>query len=312
MKIVLLDAQTLGKDADLSAFYKLGEFNVYQTTQDSEKFDRVKDADIVITNKVVFDREFLEKLPNLKLIALTATGMNNVDLQAAKEFGVIIKNVEGYSTKSVAQHTFALALSLVGRLGFYEQYVKSGKWQKSEIFTNLDKPFFELYGKRWGIIGLGAIGRQTAKIARAFGMKVAYYSTSGVQRDERYPSLSLKELLKISDIISVHASLNEKTKNLISEREFDLMKQDAIIINVGRGGIVNEKALKEAIESKKIYAASDVLEIEPMQKESYLANLKQKERYIITPHVAWGSVEARKRLMKAVYKNIKIFIKEGR
>ncbi|MDR0407783.1 MAG: D-2-hydroxyacid dehydrogenase [Campylobacteraceae bacterium] len=311
MKMVLLDAQTLGKDVDLSDFYKLGKFDIYQTTQNDEKFERVKDADIVITNKVVFDRELLEKLPKLKLIALTATGMNNVDLKASEELGVAVKNVAGYSTKSVAQHTFALALSLVNRLGFYEQYVKSGKWQNSEIFTNLDKPFFELYDKRWGIIGLGAIGKETAKIACAFGMKVAYYSTSGVQRKEKYPSLSLKDLLKTSDIISVHAPLNEKTKNLIDEQGLGFMKQDAVIINVARGGIINEKALRDAIENKKIYAATDVLEIEPMQKGSYLAKLRQKERYIITPHVAWGSVEARKRLMRAVYKNIKTFIKKG-
>ncbi|MDR2635735.1 MAG: D-2-hydroxyacid dehydrogenase [Campylobacteraceae bacterium] len=312
MKIVLLDAQTLGKDIDLSAFYRLGEFSIYQTTQNDEKFERVKDADIVITNKVIFDREFLEKLPKLKLIALTATGMNNVDLQAAKEFGVSVKNVAGYSTKSVAQHTVALALHLVGRLGFYDRYVKSGKWQKSEIFTNLDKPFVELFGKRWGIIGLGAIGRQTAKLARAFGMKAAYYSTSEVQREEKYPRVSLEELLTTSDIISIHAPLNGKTKNLIGAHELSLMKQDAVIINAGRGGIVDERALKDAIENRKIYAALDVLETEPMQKESHLADLKQKDRYIITPHVAWGSVEARRRLMKAVYKNIKIFMKEGR
>ncbi|MDR2099899.1 MAG: D-2-hydroxyacid dehydrogenase [Campylobacteraceae bacterium] len=312
MKIVLLDAQTLGADTDLSAFYKLGDFSVYQTTTQTEAFERVKNADIVITNKVIFERTLLAKLPTLKLIALTATGMNNVDLKAAKEFGIIVKNVAGYSTMSVAQHTFTLALSLVSRLLFYEQYVKSGKWLQSAVFTNLDRPFFELYSKRWGIIGLGAIGRQTAKIARAFGMRVVYYSTSGVEREERYPQISLHELLTTSDIVSIHAPLNERTKNLIGTAELKLMKQDAIIINVGRGGIIDEEALRDAIESKRIYAATDVLEVEPMQKNSPLANLKQKERYIITPHVAWGSVEARKRLMRAVYKNIKIFMKEGR
>ncbi|MDR1461369.1 MAG: D-2-hydroxyacid dehydrogenase [Campylobacteraceae bacterium] len=308
MKIVLLDAQTLGKDADLSVFYKLGEFSVYQTTQNDEKFERAKEADIVITNKVIFDRELLEKLPDLKLIALTATGMNNVDLQAAEELGISVKNVEGYSTKSVAQHTFAMALSLIGHLNFYDNYVKDGKWCESKVFTNLDMPFFEIWGKKWGIIGLGAIGKEVAKIARTFGAKVSYCSTSGIKRDEKYPSVALDELLKVSDIVSIHAPLNEKTRNLIGARELSLMKQNALIINVGRGGIINESALKGAIESEKLYAAIDVLEYEPMRKNSPLANLKRKERFIITPHVAWGSVEARKRLMKMVYKNILTFM----
>ncbi|MDR1555012.1 MAG: D-2-hydroxyacid dehydrogenase [Campylobacteraceae bacterium] len=312
MKIVLLDAKTLGKDIDLSAFYELGEFTVYQTTKNDEKFERVKDADIVITNKVIFDREFLEQLPKLKLIALTATGMNNVNLEAAKEFGVIVKNVAGYSTKSVAQHTIMLALALVGRLEFYDSYVKKGKWCGSRIFTNLDRRFYEIDCKNWGIIGLGAIGKEVAKIASVFGAKVSYFSTSDIKREELYPRLSLDELLQSSDIITIHAPLNERTKNLIAKRELALLKQDAVIINTGRGGIVNEVDLAEAIENEKIYAASDVLEIEPMRVDSPLANLTKQERFIITPHVAWGSVEARERLMRAVYENIKIFMKEGR
>jgi glycerate dehydrogenase len=311
MKLVLLDAMTLGGDIDLSAFKKLGEFTIYQTTLDSEKFDRVKDADIVITNKVVFDRDFMQKLPKLKLIALSATGMNNVDLSAAKEFGVSVKNVAGYSTKSVAQHTFAIALALINRLVFYDRYSKSGKWRKSKVFTNLDMPFFELCNKKWGVIGLGAIGKETARIAKAFGAKVSYYSTSGVERKEKFPKESLEELLKTSDIVSIHAPLNGKTKNLIADKELSLMRQDAIIINVARGGIVNEQALKNAIESKKLYAGVDVLEFEPMRENSPLSNLKQKDRIIITPHVAWGSVEARTRLIKSVYKNVRKFIKEG-
>jgi len=311
MKLVLLDADTLGADIDLSAFEKFGEFVVYKTTSESEKLSRVKDADIIITNKVIFDEATLQQLPALKLIALTATGMNNVDLKAALRLGVEVKNVAGYSTKSVAQHTFTMALPLIGRLGFYDGYVKSGKWCESKVFTNLDMPFFELSGKKWGIIALGAIGKEVAKIARAFGAKVAYYSTSGVERAEKYPSVPLDELLRNSDIISIHAPLNDKTRNLIDERELSLMKQDALIINVGRGGIINEEALGRAIEGEKLYAAIDVLENEPMRKGSPLANLTKKERFIITPHVAWGSVEARVRLMSLVYKNIKTFLNKG-
>lgn len=299
----------MGGDIDLSAFYKFGEFIIYQTTKEDEKFERVKDADIVITNKVVFDRALLEKLPKLKLIALTATGMNNVDLAAAKELGVSVKNVAGYSTKSVAQHTMTLVLALVGRLEFYDSYVKKGKWCGSRIFTNLDRRFYEIDGKNWGIIGLGAIGKETAKIASVFGAKVSYFSTSGVEREELYPSLSLDELLKDSHIITIHAPLNEQTKYLIAKRELSLLRQDAVIVNTGRGGIINETDLAEAIENEKIYAASDVLEIEPMRIDSPLANLTKHERFIITPHVAWGSVEARRRLMELVCKNIEDFIK---
>ncbi|MDR1615380.1 MAG: D-2-hydroxyacid dehydrogenase [Campylobacteraceae bacterium] len=310
MKLVFLDADTMGSDIDLSCFKDFGRLTIYKTTKECEKYERVKDADIVLTNKVLFDRELLVKLPKLKLIALSATGMNNVDLNAAKEFGITVKNVAGYSTKSVAQHTVMLVLALVGRLEFYNSYVKRGRWCKSAVFTNLDKKFYEISGKNWGIIGLGAIGREVAKIASVFGAKVSYFSTSGIKRDELYKSLSLNELLKTSDIITVHAPLNEQTKNLITKKELSFLKQDAVIVNTGRGGIINEADLSEAIESEKIYAATDVLEVEPMQKRSCLANLKQQERYIITPHIAWGSVEARQKLVRLMYKNIENFIKE--
>jgi glycerate dehydrogenase len=203
-----------------------------------------------------------------------------------------------------------LVLALVGKLEFYNDYVKKGRWCESAVFTNLDKKFYEIAGKNWGVIGLGAIGREVAKIASVFGANVSYFSTSGIKRGELYPSVSLHELLKTSDIITVHAPLNEQTKNLITKKEFSLLKQDAIIVNTGRGGIINEADLAEAIENQKIYAATDVLEVEPMQKSSPLANLKQKERYIITPHTAWGSVEARRRLVQLMYKNIENFIKD--
>lgn len=311
MNIVLLDAQTMGKDIDLSVFKKFGDLTIYDTTKDSEKIQKSKDADIVITNKVVFDKETLKLLPNLKLICLLATGMNNIDLQAAKELGIVVKNVAGYSTNSVAQHTFSLVLALAGRLFFYDDYVKKGEWVKSEIFTNLDFSFGEIKGKRWGIIGLGTIGKEVAKIATAFGCNVFYSSTSNAKRAEDYPLLSLDELLLTCEIITIHAPLNEKTKNLLSEEKLMLMKQDAILVNVGRGGIVNENAVKNMIENEKIYFGSDVLEFEPMRENSPLRELTCKNRYIITPHVAWGSIEARNRLIKLVNNNIDSFLKEG-
>lgn len=310
MNIVLLDAKTMGSGVDLDLFSKFGNFSSYDMTTNEEKIQRCKDADIVITNKVVFDRETLKALPNLKLICLLATGMNNIDLNSAKEFGVEVKNVAGYSTKSVAQTTFALVLSLVNRLNYYDDYVKNGDWMESKIFTHIDYTFNEISGKKWGIIGLGAIGKEVAKIATAFGCEVFFTSTSGVKREEAYKELALDELLSRCDVVSIHAPLNKKTKNLLDKKELLLLKQDAILINVGRGGIINEVALKDAIESEKIYAGIDVLEFEPMKKDSALSNLTQKNRYIITPHVAWGSIEARRKLIELVCENIANFLKD--
>ena len=309
MNIVLLDAKTMGDGIDLGIFSKYGNLQIYDTTTNDEKISRSKDADIIITNKVVFDKDTLKSLPKLKLICLLATGMNNIDLDFAKQQGIEVKNVAGYSTKSVAQHTFALVLSLANRLNFYDNYVKDDMWVKSEVFTNLDNIFYEMSGKRWGIIGLGAIGHEVAKIATAFGCEVFYHSTSGIKRDEIYKELSLKELLKTSDVVSIHAPLNEKTRNILDKEELSLMKQNAILVNVGRGGIINENALRETIEKEKIYVGLDVLEVEPMSVNSPLRNLTHKERFIITPHVAWGSIEARERLVKMVCKNIENFLK---
>lgn len=310
MNIVLLDAKTMGNDIDLSIFSKYGNFKSFEITSDEEKLSRSKDADIIITNKVVFDEKTLKLLPNLKLICLLATGMNNIDITAAKEQGIEVKNVAGYSTASVTQVTFTLVLALFGRLNYYDNYVKNGQWITSKTFTHVNMPFHELNGKKWGIIGLGNIGREVAKIATAFGCEVSYFSTSNTKREEKYKSLDLKELLQNSDIVTIHAPLNEKTKNLLSKNELDLMKQDAVLINVGRGGIIDEKALRDVLENKKIYAGIDVLEFEPMREDSFLNNLTHKDRFIITPHVAWGSVEARNRLILMVCENIETFLKD--
>ncbi|MCZ6105007.1 D-2-hydroxyacid dehydrogenase [Campylobacter ureolyticus] len=310
MKIVCLDALTLG-DIDLSIFDKFGEFKSYDNTSNLDPnlvIERLKDADIVVVNKVLITKEIMQKT-NLKLICISATGMNNVDLKAAKELKIEVKNVAGYSTNSVIQQTFASLFTLLNNTIFYSDYVKSGKWAKSEIFTNLDKPIVEIYGKKFGIIGLGEIGQGVARIAKSFGAEVAYYSTSGKNKNDEFKSVLLDEMLKNFDIISIHAPLNENTKNLIGKNELNKMKNGAVLMNFGRGGIVDEKALAKIVDEKDIKAILDVLEVEPMIKNHPLLNVKNKNNVLITPHVAWGSKTARDLLIKKIYLNIENFLK---
>ncbi|WP_169976377.1 MULTISPECIES: D-2-hydroxyacid dehydrogenase [unclassified Campylobacter] len=310
MKIVCLDASTLGSDVSLDVFAKFGEFVSYDKTSKSQTIERLKGADVVITNKVIIDRDVMDAT-NLKLICISATGMNNVDLDYAKAKNIAVKNVAGYSTNSVAQHTFACLLALVNRIKFYDDYVQSGEWVKSEIFTNLDRSIGEISGKNFGIIGLGEIGRSVARIAAAFGANVSYYSTSGVNDNAEFKRQNLDELLKSCDIVSIHAPLNEKTRNLISSKELNLMKEGAVLMNFGRGGIVDESALAKAIDERNLMACVDVLESEPMRQNHPLLNIKNKENLIITPHVAWASKEAREKLINLIVKNIENFIKES-
>ncbi len=235
--------------------------------------------------------------------------MNNVDLEHAKAKNIAVKNVAGYSTASVVQHTFALLFELTNRIKFYDHYVKSGEWVKSEIFTYLGADISEIAGKEFGIIGLGEIGRGVAAVARAFGAKVSYYSTSGANKNSEFKQKSLDELLRSSDIITIHAPLNEKTRNLLGTNEINLLKDDAIVLNLGRGGIVDEAAMARAIDERNLRFGTDVLESEPMSESSPFLNVKNKENLLITPHVAWGSLEARKRLISLIVKNIEEFIK---
>jgi len=310
VKLVVLDAKTLGKDAELSGFKKYGEVTFYKNTTQEDIIERLKDADIAISNKVKINKKTIESCPNLKLICITATGMDIIDLEAAKKRDIEVKNVAGYSTHSVAQHTFALVLELLTHVSYYDKFVKDGGWIKSAIFTHIDNPIREIYGKKWGIIGFGAIGKEVAKIAQAFGADVWYYSTSGKNQDNKFPNTSLEELLSKSDIVSIHAPKNDKTRGLIGKKELDLMKKDALLINVGRGGIIDEVALKDALENEQIYAGLDVLEIEPMSPNAPLKDLKFKDRLVITPHVAWASIEARKTLIEKTYKNIEDFLQK--
>ncbi|HJE65435.1 MAG TPA: D-2-hydroxyacid dehydrogenase [Campylobacter avium] len=310
MKIVCLDAKTLGS-YDLSKFKDFGDFVSYDLTKKEEVIQRLKYADVVMTNKVVIDKEVMDNTP-IKLILETATGVNNIDVEYAKQKGILVKNAAGYSTNSVLQHTFALIFAFLNQIPFYDKWSKDGSWCKSDIFTDYSRILNNLNGKKHGIIGLGTIGKEVARISTAFGANICYYSTSGKNSDKSYKQVSLDELLKSCDIISIHAPLNENTKNLLTKKELSLMKEGAILINVGRGGIVNEKDLAEILDEKNIRAGLDVLEVEPMLKNHPLLAVKNKERLIITPHVAWASFESLNALMDIVYNNLKEWIENGK
>ncbi|MEO1958377.1 MAG: D-2-hydroxyacid dehydrogenase [Nautiliaceae bacterium] len=302
MKIVFLDALTLG-DVDFDRFKEFGDVRVYDVTLRDEVIDRVKDVDIVVTNKVVINKEVMDN-SNIKFIQVAATGMNNVDLEYAKKKGILVKNVSGYSTFSVVQHTFALVLGLLNRVKYFDEYTRS-EYSKSKIFTHI-VPWFEIKGKRWGIIGLGSIGKEVAKVAKAFGAEIVYYSTSGKNNSKEYKKVELDELLKSSDIISIHAPLNDNTKNLIRFDEIMKIKDGAILLNLGRGGIINERDLAKALSVKNIFVGLDVFEKEPINEDNPL--LKFKDKTLLSPHIAWTSIEARERLMDGIYQNIKQFL----
>jgi lactate dehydrogenase-like 2-hydroxyacid dehydrogenase len=304
MKIVLLDALTFG-NTDLSAFDVLGDIEVHQTTAAEQTQARVTNATVIVTNKVVITKEHMQNAKELKLICIAATGMNNVDLDAAKELGIEVKNVAGYSTDSVIQHTFSMLFYLLGHSRYYDEVVKDGTYSRSPIFTDVSQPFFEVKGKKWGIIGLGAIGRGVANIAQAFGAEVFYYSTSGVNRTEEFQRTTLDEMLASCDIITIHAPLNEKTNNLLDYEQLLTCKEGATILNLGRGGIINEAAVARIIDEKNLFFGLDVLEKEPMKQNHPLLSVKNRERLYITPHIAWTSVEARNKLIASIIENIK-------
>lgn len=309
MKIVCLDADTLGNDVDLDAvFGKFGEFVSYNMTEANQTVQRLQNADIVLTNKVLITKDVIAQT-NLKLICVTATGVNNIDLEAAKEANIPVKNVAGYSTNSVAQQTFANILALRNSTSYYENYGKnSDGWAKSPIFVNLDRPIFELSGKRFCVVGLGTIGLEIAKIAQAFGCDVCYYSTSGNNSNSKFKRVSFKEALQC-DIISIHAPLNENTKNLFDANALNQLKDGAMLVNSGRGGIIDEEKIAQIIDERKIYFVTDVLEKEPIRADHPLLKVKNKDRLMITPHIAWASVEARRKLIELSAKNIEDFIK---
>lgn len=307
MKIVFLDEYSVcGRD--LSSIKRWGDYTGYETTTPEEVLGKSKDAEIIISNKVVLDAKTIASLPHLRLICVAATGMNNIDLNAAAEHGVEVRNAVGYSTYAVAETTLSSALALLREVTYYDNYFKSGAYASSERIFNFDRPTAQLRCKRWGIIGMGNIGREVARLASAFGCEVSYYSTSGVERKEAYPSLELEELLRSSDVVSIHCPLNDRTRSLIGTEQLALMKPSAILINVARGGIVDEAALADALNEGRLRgAALDVFTSEPL-RESPLYTLRDPYRLLASPHNAWSPVEAIDRLISCIEQNIADYV----
>ncbi|SHJ86665.1 glycerate dehydrogenase [Anaerocolumna jejuensis DSM 15929] len=310
MKIVFLETDSLGDDVDLSIFDSLGEVIKYNKSETDKNSTRIKEADILVVNKIPMKEENLKEAKNLKLICITGTGTNMVDFPYVNGRGIAVANVKGYSTQSVVQHTFALLFYLYEKLSHYDAFVKSGGYVRSDIFSCFDEKFNELYGKTWGIIGLGDIGKGVAGIAGAFGCKVVYYSTSGRNQNKEYTRVDFDTLLKKSDIISIHAPLNKDTENLIGEEALSKMKPSALLLNLGRGQIIDEAALYRALSEGWIAGAGlDVLRQEPMAADNPLLAIQDSKRLIITPHIAWATVEARKRCVEEVLENMKAFLR---
>ena len=304
MIIAFLDAATMG-NVSFEPFERLGEFVSYDNSTPEEARERVRDIDVLLINKVLVDKALIDSAPNLKLICIAATGVNNIDVEYAASKGIPVRNAVGYSTDSVVQSTFMHILSLVGGAPYFDASVKSGNYSRSGMFTDPNWNWWELAGKTIGIIGLGNIGKKVAHIAEAFGMNVCYFSTSGTGHCKDYPSLSLEELLRKSDIVSIHAPLNERTKDLIGREQLALMKPSAYLVNMGRGAIVVEKDLADAVDAGVIAGAGiDVFVTEPVPEDHPYLKMAHPERMRLAPHVAWASVEARKRLVGIMAENI--------
>ena len=308
MKLVILEAESLGEDMVFTPFHRFGEVVIYPSTTAEQAPERVEDADVIVANKVPICEKTIGQAKNLKLVCLTATGINNLDGEYLKKKGIAAYNVAGYSTNGVAQHTFALLFYVLEKLNYYDRYVKSGEYARGKCFSHFGQSFCELDGKTWGIIGLGAIGRRVAEIATVFGCHVICYSASGGKYDSPYEQVEFDELLRRSDFLSIHAPLNAHTENLMTADVFEKMKRSAILINVARGPIVNEEDLYHALTEGKIAgAALDVLSKEPMDPENPLLKIQDSNKLIITPHIAWAARETRFRVVDEVVKNIQRF-----
>ena len=293
--IVFLDEYSLG-GADLGSIRALGNYTGYETTAREEVVERCREADVAITNKVVFRRETLRQLPRLRLICAAATGMNHIDLDAAAEQGIAVRNAVGYSTHAVTETTIGAAIGLLRQVVYYDRYVKSAYAGSSRQY-HFGRTTHQLHGSKWGIVGLGNIGRSVARVAEALGCEVAYTSTSGVVREEPYPALPLDELLRRSDVVSIHAPLTDRTRGLI---------------NVARGGIVDEAALAAALDAGKLAGAGlDVFAHEPLEPGNPLLAVREPDRLLLSPHNAWSPVEAVEVLVECIARNIKEFYKIG-
>lgn len=308
MKIIVLEADAVGKDMSYEGYSRFGELEIYGNLPQDKVKETIRDADIIVSNKLLINESVLEG-SKVQMIAEAATGYNNIDVEYCRKKGIRVANVAGYSTDSVAQHTIALLLAVYEKLSYYNDFVKSGKYSRSGTFCHVENYFHEIAGKTWGIVGLGAIGRATAKLAEAFGAKVVYYSASGNTYDVDYEAVDFDTLLKDSDIITVHCPLNDKTNGLFDEEAFRKMKNSTVLINVARGPIVSGRALVDALNHNEIMAAGlDVFEQEPMTEDNPLQTYKDDSRLILTPHIGWGTVEARRRLIDEVERNIQAFL----
>ncbi|NCB93212.1 MAG: D-2-hydroxyacid dehydrogenase [Clostridia bacterium] len=311
MKIVILEAKSLGDDISFTSFDKFGEVKVYSSTTREEMPERIREAQVVVANKLPICEETLKDAPDVELVCLTATGINNLDQDYLKKRGIAAYNVAGYSTDGVAQHTFALLFYVLEKLRFYDEFVKSGEYSRCGVFSYFGEKFTELAGKTWGILGLGAIGRKVAQIATAFGCKVIWCSASGSHYHSEYEQVEFDELLKRSDFLSIHAPLNEHTENLMNRDTFARMKSTAILLNLGRGPIVNDADLAEALEAGEIAAAGlDVLTVEPMLPDNPLLKIQDSRKLMITPHIGWAATETRTRCMEQVAENISRYMKD--
>ncbi len=312
-KIIIADVDSIGGDMDFTIYQEAGDCTYYPDKITPENAaERLKGAQVLVVNKSRLFEPVLSQAPDLKLICVFATGYDNVDTEYCKAHGIALANVKGYSTPSVAQHTIAMLLYLMEHMKHYDDFVKSGAYAAQEYFCCLDIPFRELDGKTWGIVGMGNIGRAVAKIAEAFGAKVITYSTSGRPVDpanpltpEGYEQVSFEELLRRSDVVSLHCPLTDKTRNLMNAETLSQMKPTAILLNVARGGCVNAADLTEALEAGTIAAAGlDVLDPEPMEKDCPLLRIQDSSKLIVTPHLAWASTESRIRCLEEVKQNI--------
>ena len=309
MKLVILERNSAGTDVDVSCFEKFGEVTCYPNTVAANTAERVKDADIILANKAPLNESTLKDAPNVKLICLPATGFDNVDLAYCRSRGIKVTNVINYCTSTVAQHTLLLALALSEKIAFYDDYVKSGAYSAQDRFSNFDRTFYDLEGKTWGIIGMGTIGRRVAGLAQAFGCRVIFYSASGKSTCTDYERVEFDTLLQESDILSLHCPLSDRTRGLINKDALSKMKKAAILVNVARGPVVDTQALYDALVADQISGAGlDVLEQEPMAKDNPLAQIKDSTKLIITPHMAWASLESRTHLVEEVAKNIEAFL----
>lgn len=307
MNLVYLDGYTLNPgDLSWEALQTLGNLKIYDRTDASEVVSRSREAEIILTNKVPITRSMMAELPRLKHIAVTATGYNIIDLEAAKEHGIIVTHVKAYSSYSVAQHTFALLFALTNRVETHDRAVQNGKWEKCEDFTFRETPLVELYGKTLGLIGLGDIGEKVAEIGSALGMNViAYRKNTEKQPPENVKYASIEEVFSQSDVLSLHCPLTAETKEIVNKKHLVLMKSEAFLINTGRGDLIQEDDLAQALRDKKIAGAGlDVLSSEPPSEDNPLLHI---DNCVITPHIAWSLDGARKRLMGMIVDNIKAY-----